>query len=98
MSRSRTTQRNRLFDLLSSRREISLPEILALGIAQYSARIFELRRLGCEIENRVEHRDGKVLSWFRLVSAPLTFDPPAQQPAPAPSLFGNLSPDRTYSE
>jgi uncharacterized protein (UPF0248 family) len=45
--------------------EIPLPRILALGIAQYNARILELRRAGHMIENRTEY-DGMVKhSWFR---------------------------------
>ena len=48
---------------------VSLPEILALGIAQYGARILELRRQGFIIENRTEHVDGERHSWFRLVKS-----------------------------
>jgi hypothetical protein len=57
---------------------IPLPEILALGIAQYGARILELRRLGFNIENRTEHVDGVRHSWFRLLNSPAT-------PAPEPT-------------
>jgi hypothetical protein len=46
--------------------------ILSLGIAQYNARIFELRREGHKIENKTEHVDGRVHSYFRLVKEPLT--------------------------
>ena len=49
---------------------VPLPEILALGIAQYSARILELRRLGFNIENKTEWANGARHSWFRLVSSP----------------------------
>lgn len=47
---------------------VPLPLILALGVAQYNARVFELRRAGHPIENKTE-RDaaGRVLSWFRLI-------------------------------
>jgi len=47
---------------------IPLPEILKLGIAQFGARIFELRRLGFQIENET-HRDdsGVIHSRYRLV-------------------------------
>jgi hypothetical protein len=53
-------------------RWIPLPEILSLGLAQYSARIFELRRDGYVIENRTEHdaASGAIHSWFRLVAEP----------------------------
>jgi len=45
---------------------VPLPEILALGIAQYNARILELRRLGFVIENKTERINGARRSWFRL--------------------------------
>jgi hypothetical protein len=49
---------------------VPLPEILALGVAQYNARIFELRRLDFRIENRAERRDGQTHTFFRLVPSP----------------------------
>lgn len=57
---------------------VPLPEILALGIAQYNARIFELRKRGLNIENRTERIDGVCHSCFRLVDSPAV-------PVPAPS-------------
>ena len=61
---------------------VPLPEILSLGIAQYSARIHELRKRGLRIENRVERQeDGSRHSWFRLVSGNTT-PPPQHTPAP----------------
>jgi hypothetical protein len=59
------TQRDRLLALLKSRapNRVPLPDILALGIAQYNARILELRRLGHRIESEQEGDH----SWFRLV-------------------------------
>ncbi len=63
------TQQCRILELL---REdggwVPLPRILALGVAQYSARIYELRRQGHEIQNRVEWVGGKRHSWFRLLA------------------------------
>jgi hypothetical protein len=50
--------------------EVSLLDILALHIAQYNARIHELRRAGFDIQNRVEDINGVRHSWFRLVSTP----------------------------
>ena len=49
---------------------VPLPQILALGIAQYGSRIFELRRLGFVIENKTERINGARHSWFRLVNSP----------------------------
>lgn len=53
-------------------RWLSIPDILRLGIAQYGARIYELRRAGHVIENFLEwsDADGCSHSWFRLVSSP----------------------------
>jgi len=51
---------------------VPLPEILKLGVAQYGARIFELRRLGFIIENKSERVAGarQRHSWFRLLNSP----------------------------
>jgi hypothetical protein len=51
---------------------VPLPAILALGIAQYGARILELRRRGFVIENRTERITGarQRHSWFRLINSP----------------------------
>jgi hypothetical protein len=73
-----TIQSERLLVLLRSAHGawVPLPEILALGIAQYGARILELRRSGLHIENRIESVGGVRHSWFRLV------DPPPAAPEP----------------
>ncbi len=49
---------------------VPLPEILKLGIAQYNARILELRRLGFTIENKTQGVNGARHSWFRLLNSP----------------------------
>jgi hypothetical protein len=46
---------------------ISLPEILALGIAQYGARILELRAGGENIENKTAWVNKQRHSWFMWV-------------------------------
>jgi hypothetical protein len=49
-------------------RALDLPEILQTGIAQFTARIFELRKRGFKIENELRRSpDGSVLSryWLR---------------------------------
>jgi hypothetical protein len=73
------TQEMRILALLKGRQGqwVGLPEILALGIAQYNARLFSLRRKGFIIENRVEHTPHGVHSWFRLLDSP-----PVSAPAP----------------
>jgi Helix-turn-helix domain len=64
----RASQRGRILQILIQARgdEVSLRQILGLGIAQYSARIFELRKLGFVIVNRTERKGGQTHSWFRL--------------------------------
>jgi hypothetical protein len=61
------TQRDRLLALLLKHAPdwVPLPAILLLGIAQYNARIFELRRVGWHIESKQEGNH----SWFRLIVA-----------------------------
>lgn len=77
--------------------ELALPEILSLRIAQYNTRLKELRGEGYVIKNRTERRDGRVLSWYRLVSKPAASQPQntLKQLAPTKSFpeFGNLSPE-----
>jgi hypothetical protein len=50
---------------------VELPEILDLKISQFGARVLELRRMGYDIQNRQETRDGKKRSWYRLVPSVL---------------------------
>src|SRR5271157_5030759 len=78
------TQRTRILRLLSDARGgwVPLPEILALGIAQYNSRIWDLRKLGLTIENRTETIEGVRHSWFRL----------ANSPAPTPESEGKERP------
>ncbi len=67
------TQRERLLRLLEEHSGcwVDLPRILDLRIAQYGARIRELRRelepKGYRIENRVLRSNGRVSSCFRLL-------------------------------
>jgi hypothetical protein len=71
----RYTQQQKVLDLLKSKKGewVALPEILALGIAQYNARIFDLRRRGHIILNKTEPDiNGVKHSWFKLVG---TMDP-----------------------
>lgn len=51
---------------------VALPVILSLGIAQYNARIYELRRAGHKIESKISRVGHQVHSYFRLVKQPLT--------------------------
>ena len=95
----RKSQRQRLFDLLSCRQWISLPQILDLRISQYSARVHELRKLGCEIENRTEWKNGELHSFFRLVSAPVAVASPSTSPEQSEgTLFDLGQAERSYRE
>ena len=52
----------------ASEAALELPDILHSGIAQFTARIFELRQRGFVIENEMERSsDGRILSryWLR---------------------------------
>ena len=62
----RFTQKGRLRELFRSRplQRVSLPTILSMGIAQYNARLFELRSEGMNIESITERVDGVTHSWF----------------------------------
>ena len=69
---SKPNQAAVLLSLLRKAREagkaLTLPEILQTGIAQFTARIFELREQGFVIENEMQRaEDGRVLSryWLR---------------------------------
>jgi hypothetical protein len=67
-----TIQSERLIALLraANGRWVPLTDILGLGIAQYSARIWECRKKrGLDIENRTETIQGVRHSWFRLVES-----------------------------
>lgn len=67
---------------------VALPDILALGIAQYNARIHELRRRGLRIPPpRTETVNGKRHTWYRLETRPeravISQPRPIQKSAPA---------------
>jgi hypothetical protein len=102
LTRQKICQRDRLLALLKRHAPhwVPLPEILDLGIAQYSARIFELRRLGHGIESKQENSH----SWFRLVvnDTAGTIAEPERPRGTAPeanrTLFGDLQPEPRYPD
>jgi Helix-turn-helix domain len=70
--RARITQADVITAMLrkahSENRALNLPEIMDAGIAQFTARIFELRERGFVIENELRRSpEGQVLSryWLR---------------------------------
>jgi hypothetical protein len=105
LTRRKISQRDRLLALLRRHAPdwVPLPGILALGIAQYSARIFELRRLGHRIESKQEGSH----SWFRLITGnaqiptSVTIDQKREQTETAvadETLFGDLQPEPRYPD
>lgn len=70
-------QQTRIFRLLERHAPdwVPLPQVLALGISQYGARIKELRDAGHQIENKVEQCGKERHSWFRLVKVQDTLFP-----------------------
>lgn len=61
-----TTQAERLRRMFMSKPNEYIPlyEILQMGIAQYNARIFDLRKAGMKIVNKTKSVDGETHSWF----------------------------------
>ena len=75
------------------------PELGKISL-QFCTRIFELRRAGWLIENRLEQEGTKKRSFYRLGAKPhpqraKSIPQPMRAPA---SLFGDISPDRSYRE
>ena len=98
VSALKKTQRQRILDLLLSARGREVPSVALSRISlQYGARVKELRELGFKIQNRTERRSDKVCGYFRLQSGA---GKESHEPIKAASatLFGNLSPDRSYAE
>ncbi len=63
-----STQQQKVLALLEANKDewVPLPSIMALGIAQYNARIYELRKLGKRILNKTKEINGIKHSWFCL--------------------------------
>lgn len=97
---TRATQRAKILDLLVEARSgwVSLFAIRERA-SQYNARIFELRRLGFRIENKIGDLDGVRMSWFRLLARPSADHAPQQIDSASPTTksfpeFGTLAPER----
>lgn len=94
----RPSQTQQIVNLLRSRKGqwVSLPEILALKISQYNARIYQARHeWGLTIQNREERVNGQKHTFFRIVEETAG---PARggegEPQPPCSLFGDLHVER----
>jgi len=67
---SAKTQRSRILQVLTDAHGAWIPSCeIAKQALQYNARLFELRRSGYCIENRVEEVGGVRSSWYRLVQS-----------------------------
>jgi hypothetical protein len=81
------TQTARILRLLMDARGAWVPlfEIMSCA-AQYNARLWSLRRLGFQIENKTQRDDsGVVHSWYRLVSPPAPPTPGLVEEKPTPA-------------
>ena len=68
---TRNSQATRVLNLLLSKEWVTLPEIMDLRIANYRARISELRRKNYNIVNRTERTpDGTLHSFYRIEGRP----------------------------
>lgn len=83
---SRASQRERILELLVAAHGnwVPLPSVQACG-AQYNARVFELRRLGFRITNRIPEVNGQRHSWFKLESVP------TREPGPLKTDRGDVT-------
>jgi hypothetical protein len=91
------SQEDRALALLKLRDRLwtPAPELAKISL-QYCRVIACLRKRGYQIENRVETHDGVRHGFYRLAAiAPSQPKPPLPTPD---SLFGDLSPDRSYRE
>lgn len=94
------SQAGRILALLELARggKVTLPEILALRVSQYNARIFELRhKYGFHIENGTEPGRSDH-TWFRLISEPRPLSPvpvPSRDPDNPTNLFTHAELQRT---
>jgi len=96
MRATRASQGGQILQLLISARGawVPLPKI-AQHAAQYNSRLFELRRLGFNIENKTKTVDGVRHSWFRLVTGSNRKEPKyacdiQSMPAPTANLFSAI--------
>jgi len=80
MKASRSAQRAKILELLINAHGEWVPLSKIRDCAcQYNARIFELRRLGFRITNRMQEVNGSKHSWFRLESGPQAVQTPFQE-------------------
>jgi hypothetical protein len=78
------------------------PELAKISL-QYGARIHGLRKKGWQISNRIEIVAGVRHGFFRLGSPPVPSSKVLRQVQSPPTaevatLFGDITPDRTYRE
>jgi hypothetical protein len=78
---SKRRQRDQILRLLIDHKGtwVPLPAILSLNIAQFGARILELRALGFNIQNETFWCEGKKCSRYRLIPGVWTKPPRAER-------------------
>jgi hypothetical protein len=85
------TQRAAILRLLIDAHGAWVPCYQLSNIAlQYNSRVWSLRRLGYNIENRAERVNGERHSWFRLVSPPPKTQEPSKPDQPKCSESGYM--------
>ncbi len=103
---TKATQRARILRLLIQSGDwVPLPRLVQIA-AQYSARVYELRRLGFTIANKTRVVDGKRHSWFRLRTDPTSNSNdqtdrcgPATKSSPTTfPEFGDMTPPPRYPD
>lgn len=90
------TQQQHILDLLMAAEgaEVPLADIMACA-AQYNRCIYNLRKTGYKIVNRVETCSGVRHSWYRLESSPADLTPRTPEPAPSRRKSGRVEPPST---
>ena len=87
----RKTQSDRILALLRTKEWVTLPEILDLRIANYRARISELREAGYDIPCLRQNFDGTLHTQYSLRG-----EPAPAVPACKPALSGSNREQRKY--
>jgi hypothetical protein len=92
-SATRANQQSRILGLLVAGGDWASLLAIKECAAQYNSRIFELRRLGFRIANKIREVEGMRMSWFRLESP----SPPALSTADASPQPKEISPEKASS-
>lgn len=102
-SQKRNSRTDQLLNLFRARRGQDVPayEVARIAGLQYGRAVHTLRKRGHVIFNREEWHDGVRITWFRLeepTPVPTLTRVPGPTSASSDSLFGDISPERSYLE